>query len=127
MVGQWKGFGWRKWYVLRSSASPIVRAWNGKLCPIFDIGRNQHGLIARENRLTERNVTLGIVLAPYITGPVDAVRFIRERLLNGSAFVAIKSSVLCSVSIALPIFGRSENQPLTVGRSTMSHLDPIVP
>lgn len=127
MIGQWKGFEWREWYILRSSAGPIVRAWNGKLCPIFDIGRNQHGLVARENRLTERNVTLGLVLAPYITGPVDTVGFIRERFLNESAFVAIKSSVLCLVSTALPTFGRSENQPLTVGKSTMSRLDPIAP
>ena len=127
MIGQWKGFDWRKGYVLRSSAGPIVRAWNSKLCPIFDIGRNQHGLIARENRLTERDVSLGLVLASYITGPVDTVGFIWERLLNDSAFVAIESSVLCSVSIALPTVGRSENQPLTVGKSRMSHLDPIVP
>lgn len=72
------------------------------MCPIFNVGRNQHGLVARENRLAERNITLGLVRAPNITGAVHTVRLIWEWLLNGSAFVAIQSSVLSQVSIPLP-------------------------
>lgn len=76
-----------------SSTSPIVRTRNGKLCPIFNVGRNQHGLIARENGLTERNVPLSFVLASYITGPIYTIGLVWEWFSNGSAFVAIKSSV----------------------------------
>ena len=102
MIGQWKGFARRRWSILRRGASPIVGAWNSKLCPFFHVGRNQHGLIARENRLAERNVTLGLVLTPYITRTVDTIWLIWERFLNGAAFVTIKSSVLSPVSISLP-------------------------
>lgn len=102
MIGQWKGFDRTQWNVLCRSASPIVRTRNGKLCPIFNVGRNQHGLIAREDGLTERNVPLGFVLASYITGPIYTIGLDWERFLNGSAFVAVKSSVLRPVSTLPP-------------------------
>lgn len=72
------------------------------MCPILNVGRNQHGLIPRENGLTERNVPLGFVLTTYITGAIYTIRLVWEWFLNGSAFVAKKSSVLRPVSILPP-------------------------
>jgi hypothetical protein len=80
--------------LLCGSPRPITWARDRKLCPIFDAGRNQHGLIARENGLTEGDVALGLVLASYGSRAVNAVGLIGERFAHDSVFVAIQTAIL---------------------------------
>lgn len=63
---------------------------------VFDASRNQHSFVSREHCLAEGDIALGLVLAPYVPGAMDAIGFVWERLANLSVFIAVKPAVLNS-------------------------------
>lgn len=95
---------------------------------VFNAGRNQHGFVAWEHCLAEGDVSLGLVLAPYIPGAIDAIGFVWERLANLSVIIAVKPSILkIRISnFSTEYLGR-RHKPSTGGKSTLSHPDPIEP
>lgn len=72
---------------------PVARTWNGKLSESLNVGRDQHGLVSWQDRLTECNVAIGFVEASNIARPIYTVWLVREGLLNVPVVIAEESTV----------------------------------
>ena len=72
---------------------PVVRPRNGKRCCVFDISRDDHGLIPREDGLAERHDAAGFIHGLDRACTIDAVGLVLKRLLC-LPIVAVKSAVL---------------------------------
>lgn len=88
--------------ILCSGPCPVIWTRHGERRKVLDVRRNQHGLVTREYGLTERDIAFGFILAPHVSSAIDAIRLVRERLLDISAFVAIQSSVLIQLASICP-------------------------
>ena len=82
------------WNILCSRGEPVIRAWNGELCPAVDLGGNDHGLISGENGLTKGNGLSTLVLCAYCTGTVHTVWLIGKGLADLAVLVAVESTIL---------------------------------
>ena len=75
--------------LLSSGSAPIARVRDGEGRPAVHAGRNEHGFIARQNCLAERDSTASIVRYTDGTSALLAVRLIGERLADLAILVAI--------------------------------------
>lgn len=84
--------------VVGSGGSPIGRVGYGEDCVCFDVGRDQHIFVAREDSLTKGDGFAGCGARFNGTGALGAIRLVREGLLNFSIRVAVKTAILEFVS-----------------------------
>ena len=71
------------------STAPVVWAGVGEGCIAVDFGGNQHGFIAREDGLAERDDTVSIVDDTDIGVCRLAVGLVREGFRNASTIIAV--------------------------------------
>ena len=83
-----------KVYILCSGTRPIIWTGNCEGRKVLDIGRYQHGFVARKDCLAKRDITLGLVLTPDVSCAVHTVWLVWKRFLDFPALIAIQSSIL---------------------------------
>ena len=74
---------------MSGSASPVAGVRVGKCGVTIDGSRDQHGFIARKDRLAESNLLAAVVDNTNVARCGLAIRFARERLLYVAVVVAI--------------------------------------
>lgn len=103
--------------LLCRSLTPVAQIRNSQGSQFLNKRGNQHGLIARKNRLAERHLLLALVLRADDAGAVLAVGTIREGLLNLAVLVAVQSTILL-LSVTPNNGLLPGNLPWTWGRCT---------
>jgi hypothetical protein len=79
--------------IVSRSPAPIIGTRNGKSGRLLDAGRNQHGLVARQHGLAERDLLAALVGRAHGAGPILAVRPVGERLADVAVVVAVQAAV----------------------------------
>lgn len=85
---------WHWWDILRGGPRPVVWTRNSKNSFILNVRWNQHGLISRQDGLTESDGLGRVVLARHTAGAIVAIGSVRERLADLSVFITVKSAFL---------------------------------
>ena len=89
--------------LLGRSFTPVLGIRHSESGQILDQVWNQHGLISREHRLTERDLRFALVAGRHSTSTVRTIRPVREWFLEFSVFITIETTILYpTVSIKIP-------------------------
>lgn len=94
--------------LLGSSFTPIARIRHSKSSHTLNQGGNQHGLVTRQDGLTDRDLAASLVVGLQSPSTIRAVGLVGEGLLDFAILIAVETTVLYTVNMcASPLVDKS--------------------